>query len=81
MRQNLTSDQDQKENLKKKSILILNNWVHIDKSDHLQCKHNKLLKYSNFFIAKSKRTGIRLRVYTLGDSQSSKNCPTPHLTI
>ena len=32
-------------------------------------------------MAKSQRTGIRLRGNTFGDSQSSKMKPTPHLTI
>ena len=32
-------------------------------------------------MAKSQRTGIRLRVDTLGDSQSLIIKPTPHLTI
>ena len=38
-------------------------------------------KYSNFLVAKSKVTGIRLRGDTFGDSQSSKMNSTPHLTI
>ena len=31
-------------------------------------------------MAKSQQTGIRLRVNTFGDSQSSNFIPTPHLT-